>query len=699
MKIKLTILTLCFMNMMQAQNPFFEKYSTPHGTTPFNKIKTEHFEPAIKEGIRRQADEINAIANDLSTPTFENTVLAYEKSGQLLGHVTTVFGNLRGAETNEGLQKLAREMAPLLNEHYNNIMLNEKLFERIKSVYEQRERTNLTAEQQHLVKETYTGFVRYGANLPNENREKYRQLTEKLNLLTLQFGENNLKETNDYQLVLTDKAQLSGLPESTIEAAAETAKEKKKDGWVFTLQAPSYIPFMMYADNRDLRRQLYIAYNTKCTHDNEYNNLEIVKEIVNTRMEIAQLLGYDNFAAYKLEDRMAKNSEAVYKLLEQLLEAYTPAAQKEYAEVQTLARETERSDFVVMPWDWSYYSHKLKDRKFKIDDEMLRPYLELGNVKKGVFGLATRLYGITFKENPEIPVYHPDVDAYEVFDKNGDFLAVLYTDFHPRAGKRSGAWMTNYKEQWIDEATGENSRPHISIVMNFTKPTQDKPALLTFDEMETFLHEFGHALHGIFANTTYESLSGTNVYRDFVELPSQIMENFATEKTFLHTFAKHYLTGELIPDELVQRIIDSSNFNAAYACLRQVSFGLLDMAWYTRNTPFEEDVKAYEHEAWKKAQVLPRVNEACMSSQFSHIFSGGYSAGYYSYKWAEVLDADAFSLFKQEGIFNTAIAESFRNNILSKGGTEHPMTLYKRFRGQEPTIDALLIRNGIKFNQ
>ncbi|MDE5701277.1 MAG: M3 family metallopeptidase, partial [Bacteroides sp.] len=500
----------------------------------------------------------------------------------------------------------------------------------------------------------------------------------------------------DYKLVLTDKAQLAGLPQSIIDAAAETAQEKGVEGWVFTLQAPSYGPFMMYADNRDLRRQLYMAYNTKCSHNDATDNLEIVKKLANTRLSLAQLMGYSNFAEYNLKERMAENSDAVYKLLNQLLDAYTPTAKQEYAEVEALARRMQDNDFTVMPWDWSYYSHKLKDQKFQIDDEMLRPYLELSRVKEGVFGLATRLYGITFKENTDIPVYHKDVNAYDVFDKDGKFLAVLYTDFHPREGKRSGAWMTSYKDQWIDEATGENSRPHVSIVMNFTKPTKEKPALLTFSELETFLHEFGHSLHGMFANSTYESLSGTNVYWDFVELPSQFMENFATEKEFLHTFARHYQTGELIPDELVQRIIDSSNFNVAYACLRQLSFGLLDMAWYTRTTPFDGDVKEFEKKAWAKAQILPTVEEACMSTQFSHIFAGGYSAGYYSYKWAEVLDADAFSLFKQKGIFNSEVAASFRENILSKGGTEHPMVLYKRFRGQEPTIDALLIRNGIR---
>lgn len=684
------------MNIIQDLNPFFEIYSTPHGTVPFDRIKIEHYEPAIREGIRRQNEEIDAIIHNPETPTFGNTLLPYEKSGELLHRVNAVFGNMLSAETNDELQELAKGIMPLMSEHENNISLNEELFARIKTVYEQKDKENLNPEQSKLLEDIYNGFVRNGANLQGEAKDKYRELCRDLSLLTLQFSENSLKETNDYQLVLTDVAQLSGLPESAIDAAAETAQEKGLEGWAFTLHAPSYSPFMTYADNRDLRHEFYMAYNTKCTHDNAYNNLEIVKQIANTHMEIAQLLGYNNFAEYNLKERMAQNSDAVYKLLNQLLEAYTPAAQKEYAEVQDLARLERGNDFELMPWDWSYYSQKLKDRKFNINDEMLRPYFELNNVKDGVFGLASKLYGITFKKNTTIPVYHKDVEAYEVYDKDGKYLAVLYTDFHPRAGKRSGAWMTSYKGQWIDEETGENSRPHVSIVMNFTKPTQSKPALLTFNEVETFLHEFGHSLHEIFADSTYESLSGTNVYWDFVELPSQFMENFAIEKDFLHTFARHYQTGELIPDELVQRIVDSSNFNAAYACLRQVSFGLLDMAWYTRNTPFEGDVKAYEKKAWEKAQILPTVEETCMSTQFSHIFAGGYSAGYYSYKWAEVLDADAFSLFKQRGIFNPEVAQSFRENILSKGGTEHPMTLYKRFRGQEPTIDALLIRNGIK---
>lgn len=683
-------------NIVNAQNPFFERYQTPHGAAPFDRIKTEHYEPAIQEGIKQQKEAIDAIIRNPEKPTFSNTIEAFENSGELLEKVTPIFGNMLGAETNDDLQALAQKLMPMLNEHSNNITLNEQLFARVKEVYKQKDALKLTLEQNKLLDNVYDSFIRHGANLQGDARNQYRQLSSELSTLTLTFSENNLKETNKYQMLLTDKADLAGLPEIIVETAAESAKSEGKDGWLFTLQAPSFVPFLTYADNRELRHKLYLAYNTKCSQDNEYNNNDIVRKIVNIRMQIAQLLGYNNHAAYTLQKRMAENSDAVYKLLNQLLDAYTPTAQKEYREVQSLARETEGNDFVLMPWDWSYYSNKLKDKKFSINEEMLRPYFELEQVKKGIFGLAEKLYGITFKKNTDIPVYHKDVEAYEVYDKDGTYLSLLYTDFHPRAGKRAGAWMTSFKDQWIDLKTGENSRPHISVVMNFTKPTENKPALLTFSEVETFLHEFGHALHGMFANSTYRSLSGTSVYWDFVELPSQIMENFAIEKDFLNTFARHYQTGEVLPDELIKRMVDASNFNVAYACLRQVSFGLLDMAWYTRSTPFEGDVKAYEQQAWEKAQVLPVVKETCMSTQFSHIFSGGYSAGYYSYKWAEVLDADAFSLFKQKGVFNREVAESFRNNILSKGGTEHPMVLYKRFRGQEPGIDALLIRNGIK---
>lgn len=677
------------------QNPFLHTYHTPHQTTPFNLIQLSDYEPAIREGMRIEDEEIKAITDNPEPPTFSNTVLALERAGQLLDRVTTVLFNLMSAETCDEMETIAEKMMPELSEHSNNISLNEKLFERIKCVYTQRESLNLTPEERRLLEKTYDGFIRNGANLSDADKETFRKLSMELSTLTLRFSQNHLKETNKYELVLTSEAELEGLPESIIEAAAHTAKEKGKEGWIITLQAPSYVPFMKYSSNRNLRKELYMAYNTQCTHRDELDNTDIVKQLVNLRMELAQLLGFTDYADYVLRKRMAENSEHVYQLLNQLLDAYTPTAHKEVAEIEALAQEMEGEDFRLMPWDFSYYAEKLKNKKFNLDEEALRPYFELSKVKEGVFGLATRLYGITFRENKDIPVYHPDVQAYEVFDKDGSYLAVLYTDFHPRAGKRSGAWMTEYKEQWIDE-NGNNSRPHVSVTMNFTKPTAEKPALLTFSEVTTFLHEFGHALHGMFANTHFQSMSGTNVYWDFVELPSQIMENFAVEKDFLNTFARHYQTNEPIPEELVKRIVDASNFNVAYACLRQVSFGLLDMAWYTRRTAFDGDVKEYEKASWTRAQILPQIDETCMSVQFGHIMSGGYSAGYYSYKWAEVLDADAFSVFKEKGIFNTEVAQSFRDNILSKGGTEHPMTLYKRFRGQEPTIDALLIRNGIK---
>lgn len=676
-------------------NPFLQPYATPHETVPFHLIRLEHYEPAIREGMRQEDEEIAAIVTNTEAPTFANTILPLAESGKLLERVTTVLFNLMSAETCDELEAIAEKMMPELSEHSNNISLNPELFARVKAVYEQRETLTLTPEERQLLEKTYDGFRRNGANLSDADKETYRRLSMELSTLTLRFSQNHLKETNRYELVLTQAEQLQGLPPSAVEAAAHTAAEKGKEGWVITLQAPSYVPFMKYSDCRDLRRELYMAYNTQCTHDNEQNNFDIVRQLVNHRMELARLLGYTDYADYVLRKRMAEDSAHVYRLLDDLLEAYTPAAHREVAEVEALARRLEGDDFQLMPWDFSYYSEKLKNEKYQFDEEALRPYFELSRVKEGVFGLATRLYGITFRRNPDIPVYHPDVDAYEVFDTDGSYLAVLYTDFHPRAGKRSGAWMTSYKEQWT-EADGTDSRPHVSVTMNFTKPTADKPALLTFSEVTTFLHEFGHALHGMFARTRFQSMSGTNVYWDFVELPSQFMENFAIEKDFLHTFARHYQTDAPIPDEWIQRIVDASNFNIAYSCLRQVSFGLLDMAWYTRREPFSGDVAAYERQAWQRAQLLPPVDGTCMSVQFGHIMSGGYSAGYYSYKWAEVLDADAFSVFKQHGIFDRATADSFRQHILSKGGTEHPMTLYKRFRGQEPTIDALLKRNGIK---
>ena len=676
-------------------NPFFSTYNTPHESVPFDKISIEDFEPAILKGIEEEDKNIDAIVNNPQADTFENTIEALENSGELLQRVTEVFFNLISAETTDEMDELAQKLSPLLSEHENNITLNEKLFERVKSVYENTDKEALTQEQRMLLQSCYDSFVRNGANLKEEDKQTYRQLTSELGVLSLQFSQNKLKDQNAFTLHITDEADLEGLPESAIDAAKEEAKSRSQEGWVFTLQAPSYGPFLTYSAKRNLRQQMYMAYNTICTHDNENNNIDIVKQIVNHHREIAQLLGYRTYADYTLVKRMAQNSETVYNLLLQLLEAYKPTAEKEVEEVKLIAREmTGDEQFELQPWDFAYYSNKLKERDYQINSEMLRPYFELSKVKKGVFGLATKLYGISFKLNQNIPVYHPDVEAYEVFDKDGTFLAVLYCDFHPRKSKKSGAWMTSYKEQWTDK-NGKNSRPHVSVTMNLTKPTAEKPSLLTLSEVETFLHEFGHSLHGMFANTTYRSLSGTNVYWDFVELPSQFMENYAIEKEFLNTFAFHYQTGEPLPDELIEKIVRSRNFNVAYACLRQLSFGLLDMAYYTQETEFNADVKEFEKAAWKDTQLLPQLPEACMSVQFSHIMAGGYSAGYYSYKWAEVLDADAFSLFKQNGIFDTTTAQSFRDNVLSKGGTEPPMNLYVQFRGQKPSIDALLKRNGI----
>ena len=678
--------------MTEYQNPFLTAYHTPHQTVPFHLIKVEHYEPAIHQGMEEHNREIDAIINNPEEPTFENTIVALEKSGRLLERITTVFGNLLSAETSDEMETIAERVMPLLSEHNSNIYLNERLFARIKEVYFNTDQGTLSQEDNMLLINTYDGFTRSGANLTNDKKERFRQISSELSVLTLRFSQNKLKETNNYELLL-NKEQLTGIPESIIETYLHAAKEKGKEGYLVTLHAPSYGPFMKYCSHRQLRQELYMAYNTLCAHENEFNNMEIVRKLVNLRQERAQVLGFKTAADYVLTRRMAENSDNVYLLLIQLLEAYTPTALQEVQDIQDLAKELEGESFQLMPWDWAYYSHKLKEKRFSLNDEELRPYFELSQVIAGVFGLATRLYGITFQENKDIPVYHPDVKAYEVFDTDGQFLSVLYTDFHPRSSKRSGAWMTSYKEQWKDE--NGNSRPHVSVTMNFTKPSANKPALLTFSEVNTFLHEFGHALHGMFANTTYRSLSGTNVYWDFVELPSQLMENFATEKEFLNTFAKHYETGENIPEDLIQRIVDASNFNVAYACLRQLSFGLLDMAWYTRTEPFDGDVQLYERKAWKKAQILPDVEGTCMTVQFGHIMSGGYSAGYYSYKWAEVLDADPFSHFKEKGIFNQETANSFRKNVLSKGGTEHPMTLYRRFRGQEPGIQALLKRNGI----
>ncbi|MBF1608252.1 MAG: M3 family metallopeptidase [Prevotella sp.] len=679
-------------------NPFFLPYDTPHYTVPFNRITLADYEEAMMEGIRREDEQIEKIINNPDEPTFENTIIPEDEvKGRkhyydLLSRVESVFFNMLSAETNDEMDALAQKMSPILTKHGNDVSLNPKIFERVKYVYEHH--GELTPEENCLLEKSYEGFVRSGALLDEAGKDRLRKLTEEASMLSLQFSQNVLKENKAYTLHITDEQQLDGLPNTAREAAHEAAKEHGLKGWVFTLDAPSYGPFMMYSTQRELRKELYMARNTLCIKDNDTNNLELCKRLINLRREMAQLLGYDTFADYVMKHRMATKVENVYKLLNDLIEAYKPKAIEEREEVEALAKEEEGAAFKMEPWDLAYYSQLLKKKKYDLDPEMLRPYLELGNVIKGVFGLATRLYGITFKENKDIPVYHPDVKPYEVYDKDGSYLAVLYVDFHPRKGKRDGAWMTEFQGQWI-ERDGTNVRPHASLVMNFSKPTEDKPALLRLGEVETFLHEFGHSLHGIFANTRFESLSGTNVWWDFVELPSQFMENFAIEKEFLRTFAFHYQTGEPMPDELIDKVIASRNYGAATACLRQVSFGLLDMAYYTQKEEFTEDIIPFEKKAWAPAIIDEQRMDTCMTVQFSHIMAGGYAAGYYSYKWAEVLDADAFSVFKKEGIFNQATAQRFRDNILSRGGTEHPMTLYKRFRGQEPTIDALKERDGL----
>ncbi len=673
-------------------NVFLDKYTTPYETVPFDKIRFEDYEEAMLEGMRREDADLQRILDNPEPPTFENTIDTLDD--RTLERVTTTFFNLLSAHTNDEMDALAQKMQPLLTEHSQNIMLNERYFQRVKAVKDQRLR--LDVQDKRLLDNLYESFERNGATLPEDKKVRFRQLMQELSMLTLQFQQNELKDTNEFSLHVTSAEELKGLPDTALEAAAQAAREAGKEGWLFTLHAPSFTPFMMYSENRELRRRMYMARQTLCTHGNAYDNRDIVVRIVNLRRQLAQLLGYRHWAEYVLKRRMAENVENVNDLLEKLIEAYLPVARKEVAEVEALARSREGEDFCLMPWDFAHYSHLLKMERYHIDAEMLRPYFELSRVQEGVFGLATRLYGITFHLREDIPVYHPDVQAWEVRDEDGSFLAVLYTDFFPRPSKQSGAWMTNYKEQWIDKETQQDSRPVVSVVMNFTKPTDTKPALLTLGEVETFLHEFGHALHGMFSKVRHASLSGTNVYWDFVELPSQFMENYAVEPEFLHTFARHYETGEPLPDELVERIRESRNFNVAYACIRQVCFGLLDMAYYTQEEEFTEDVMEFEQKVWERLRLLPSVPGTCMSTQFGHIMSGGYSAGYYSYKWAEVLDADAFSVFQRVGIFNRGQAGIFRRAILQRGGTENPMHLYCRFRQGVPTIDALLRRNGIK---
>ncbi len=693
-KFSLILISTLVCIMTNAENPFFnyKNWDTPHGTYPFDAIKTEHYMPAFEEAMRQGLAEIDAIANNPAAPTFENTIEAYEKSGQLLSVVASCFYNLTSAETNDDLQAIELELSPKISDYSATILLNEKLFARIKAVYEQRNKLKLTKEQAKMLDDIYEGFANNGANLSDADKETYKKLTAKLSELTLTYGQNVLKATNAWTRLIKDESLLAGLSDDTKQMMRANAEKKGLDGWLLDLKPTTYLPVMKYCDNRDIRRELHMAYNTRCI-GGEFDNTQIIKEIVNTRLALAQLFGKSCYADKSLHKTMAETKENVYKLLDQLRDAYMPVARAEYDELQQFA-DSLGFYATLQAWDWSYYSEKLKNEKYSLSDDELRPYFELENVKKGVFGLANRLYGLKFVKNPNIQVYHPEVDAYDVFDNKGNFVAVYYCDFHPREGKRGGAWMNDFKPQWREGK--KDSRPHIVNVMNFTRATADKPALLTYDEVETFLHEFGHGLHGMLTRCQYASMSGTNVPRDFVELPSQFNENFLGEKEFIDTFAKHYLTGEPMPQALIDKIKAAQNYHAAYACARQLSFGYLDMAWHTLTAPFDGDVIAFGNAAMKQVKVLPVVPETQMETAFTHIFSGGYAAGYYSYKWSEVLDADAFSVFKKNGIFDKKTADSFRKNILERGGTEPAMDLYKQFRGQEPTIDALLERDGIK---
>ncbi|MRT16434.1 M3 family metallopeptidase [Vitellibacter sp. q18] len=670
------------------KNPLLDSYNT----APFSKIKNEHFLPAISKLIAETKAEIDEITSNSELPSFKNTVEALENSGEKLDRATSIFFNLNSAETNDEIQKLAQEISPMLTEFSNDMLLNEKLFERIKKVYEQKNSLNLTEEQHMLLDKKYKAFSRNGANLSEAEKTELRKIDAELAKLKLTFGENVLAETNKFELHITDKNDLSGLPEGVMEAAAQTANEKGKDGWVFTLDYPSYVPFVTYADNRELRKKMAIAFGAKGFHNDALDNQQNVLQIATLRHKRAQLLGYKSHAHFVLEERMAETPEKVKTFLNELLEKAKPAAQKEFDELTQFAKELDGIQRLEK-WDGAYYSEKLKQKLFNLDDEKLKPYFELKNVINGVFTVAEKLYGLHFEEVQNIDKYHPDVKTYEVKDDEGELVAIFYADFHPRAGKRNGAWMTSYKPQKIKD--GKNERPHISIVCNFTKPTASKPSLLTFNEVTTLFHEFGHALHGMLANTHYPSLSGTSVYWDFVELPSQILENWCYEKETLELFATHYKTGELIPMEYVEKIKESATFLEGMATLRQLSFGMLDMAWHGSDPSGIKDVKAFEVAAFDDTQLYPDVKENCMSTSFSHIFQGGYSAGYYSYKWAEVLDADAFALFKQEGIFNKKVADRFKGFVLSQGGTMDPMELYIKFRGQKPDPEALLKRAGL----
>ena len=667
-------------------------FNTKYNTAPFRIIQTEDFLPAFKETIKMAKKEIDTIVINPKKPSFENTIEALDFSGEQLDRISSIFFNLNSAETNEAIQKIAQEVSPLLSEFSNDITLNEDLFKRVKTVYYSKPELNLTTEQTTLLDKKYKSFSRNGANLPEDKKIHLREIDKKLSTLKLKFGENVLAETNKFEMLITDESNLSGLPEGTKEAAKQLAESKEKKGWLFTLDYPSYIPFITYADNRDLRKKLSLAAGAKAFKGDALDNQNNVLQIAILRYERANLLGYKTHAHFVLEERMAETPETVLKFSNDLLEKAKPAAEREYKKLENFAKDLDNID-QLQKWDGAYYSEKLKQKLFSLDDELLKPYFKLENVINGAFTIANKLFDLNFEEIDTIDKYHEDVLTYKVTDSKGDFISIFYADFFPRSGKRNGAWMTSYKPQYIKNK--ENSRPHISIVCNFTKPTKTKPSLLTFNEVTTLFHEFGHALHGMLANTTYPSLSGTSVFWDFVELPSQVMENWCYEKEALELFATHYETGEVIPMELVEKIKDSATFHEGMQTLRQLSLGLLDMSWHSQDPTSIKSVKTYEDDVFKNTSLYPKTKETCMSTSFSHIFQGGYSSGYYSYKWAEVLDADAFEYFKQEGIFNKMVADKFKNHVLSQGGTENPMTLYKRFRGQEPQPEALLRRAGL----
>ncbi len=683
----------CTKTNKTMNNPLLSKFDTPYGSIPFAEIKPEHFHPAFDTAFARAKKEIHAIISNEETPDFNNTIVALDRSGLMLETLSALLFNLNVAETDTNIQKITKEMSPRIAEFRNDITLDPILFSKVKTVYESEEAGKLNTEEFTLLEKTYKNFVRSGANLDSADKEEYRLITEELAKLSVQFNENVLAEMNGYALHITDSSDLSGLAEDLVKEAASEAKSRNLEGWAITLHSPSFVPFMKYADNRQLRKELFMAYGKRGLQDNENNNCEIIKRIAELRLRQANLLGYNTYAEYTLENRMAESAENVNAFLDDLITAYLPSARKEIEEIKNYAKSL-GTDFELERWDLNYYSEKLKKEKFNIDDELTRPYFKLENVENGVFMLANKLYGIRLQENKSVQVYHKDVKVFDVLERDGEFIGLLYMDYFPRAGKRQGAWMTEYVQQFKTENT--NFRPHISLVFNFSKPSDEKPSLLTYSEVRTLLHEFGHGLHGLFSDVTYRTLAGTSVYRDFVELPSQIMENWAEEKEWLDMVAFHYQTNEKMPEEMIHRIIESKNFLSAYYTIRQISFGLNDMAWYSITEPVNDHVVNFEKTAMQSVKLLPETKGTAMSPAFSHIFAGGYAAGYYGYKWAEVLDADAFSLFKQNGIFDQKTAASFRKNILSKGGTDHPMDLYIAFRGQKPSIEPLLIRSGLK---